>query len=167
MKQFINFINERLNREEWLKYDDEETPVSPESGTDIANLYNYIVTAMNTKSGNLLYTTSNMKAGEDFSFFKLHIIEKAEEQSTKTIHSSETQIYITSYLYDESKPFLLVEIRDPYEYSFVIINEKDFEFFDFETDPNYITIPRDETENMWTAFGQMTTGSTGAPTTGL
>jgi len=153
MKEFINFINERLNRQEWLNYDDEEAPVSPNLSTNISELYNYILKSMNSDASNLLYTTSHMKVGEDFTFFKSHIIDKSEQQSSKTIHASETQIYITAYLYSETKPFMLVEIRDPYEYSFVIINENDFEFFDFETDPNYITIPRDDTESMWSTFG--------------
>jgi len=157
MKSFINFINERLNKSEWIKYDDGESPVDQDLNSNSVELSDYITNIMNTDITNLLYTTSHMNAAEDFTFFKAHIINKAEQQSTKTVHTAKTQMYITSYLYD-SKSFILVEIRDPYEYSFIIINEKDFEFFDFETDPNYITIPRDDKESIWSAFGQRTPG---------
>jgi len=137
MKEFYNFINERLNKTEWISFQsDSPIPDIIEHGS-IEKLVNAVTDLLQAKPENLLFTVNTPGDSEDFGFFKMHILAKSEQVDDVTLRSIDQTTYLTKYKYND-KSFVIVEIRDPYEYSFIIINQNDFEFFDYGTDPNYI-----------------------------
>lgn len=138
MKEFDDFINERLNQEAWLKLKEDTAMSFNDTQYNVDDVIKSVVNLMNAKVEDLVFTANDVGGKEDFTYFKSHIINHSKKMSEETARGTDYTLYLTHYMYEDSKSFVMVEVKDTYEYSFIVINKNDFEFYNEATKPNFV-----------------------------
>lgn len=127
---------EKLHDEDWSNYG-EETSVSnqvhaddlQEEPDDIRQTLVVIEHMLGLNADDVLVTGLNMGSGGDMKYFHDNIIIKSDVIDKKALTFDTHVQYFTLYQYEDKK-YIVMDVKDYTEYSFIFINKEDFDFFD-------------------------------------
>ena len=126
---YEQFTNEALNKDEWLNYKDDTYLTLEKPKPDTSQVAQIIKRLLETEDvSEILFTGSDIGFGEDFKYFYLHIIPKAQTLKSDVIQFDDYTVYFMHYIYQDM-PFVTIDIKDTYEYSYVFIKEEHYEKF--------------------------------------
>lgn len=145
MKRHVLNLNsylmiEHLNQEDWSNYG-EETSVSDDvhhddiqnEPDDIRETKVLVEEMMGMNVDDILVTGMHMGSGADTKYFYENIVGKSEQVEQRGLTFDTHVQYFTMYQYEDKK-FIVMDVKDATEYSFIFISKGDFDFFD-QIDP--------------------------------
>lgn len=129
VKNISRFLTEALNKVEWLNYKD-QTTVGADSSNDVQLTSELLLNLLNVDdTAALLFTGVDVSIGDDYAYFLNILVPQAQLIKHDKVPNLSFIQYYKLYQYKE-KFFVILEIRDDYEYSYVFIRVEDYEFFD-------------------------------------
>jgi hypothetical protein len=129
VKNFIEFINEGLNKEQWFNYKDDTYLKVDNPGEDEIKVANKVMELLQTNDpAKITFTSDNDSFNYDYRFFKETILPTATKKLASGIKFTDYVVFYELYDYKE-KPIVAIYIKDNNDVSYMFIKQDDFEFF--------------------------------------
>ena len=129
MNRYVRSIYEALTKAEWLNYK-EQTTVGPDSSDDVMRTSELLYSLLSVDDpAALLFTGDDVSLGDDYKYFMQVLVPQAKEIKHDRIPGISFTEYYRLFQYKD-KFFVILDIRDEYEYSYLFIRTEDYEFFD-------------------------------------
>ena len=129
VKNIFQFINEGLNKEQWLNYKNDTYLKGENPGTDELRIANLIMKLMKINDASkILFTTNNDSFDYDYASFMEEVVTKSKKIQSSGITFDDYTVYYDLYEY-KSKIFCVVFVKDSANLSYIFISEDDYEFY--------------------------------------
>jgi hypothetical protein len=129
VKNFHEFINEGLNKEQWLNYKEDTYLTLDNPGDDEVRVAKKVMELLQENNPtNILFTTDTDSLNYDYDMFKKEVLSKSVKKLENAIKFEDYVAYYEHYEYEE-KPIVVIYVKDMQDSSYIFIKNEDFEFF--------------------------------------